>query len=58
MRVLYLSPTAAMGGAERVLLDLLGMVRKARPAWPLALVTGNDGPLVEDSCRSRWAPYH
>src|SRR6478735_3941943 len=51
MRVLYLSPTAAMGGAERVLLDLLGMVRKARPAWPLALVTGNDGPLVEDSRR-------
>ena len=51
MRVLYLSPTAAMGGAERVLLDLLAMVRKTRPAWPLALVTGNDGPLVEDSRR-------
>ena len=47
MRLLYLSPTAAMGGAERVLLDLLTMLRAARPAWALGLITGNDGPLAD-----------
>jgi glycosyltransferase involved in cell wall biosynthesis len=51
MRLLYLSPTAAMGGAERVLLDLLAMLRSARPTWTLGLISGNDGPLV-DSARA------
>jgi glycosyltransferase involved in cell wall biosynthesis len=51
MRLLYLSPLASMGGAERVLLDLLGMVRRARPAWPVGLVVAHDGPLADDSRR-------
>ena len=51
MRLLYLTPTAAMGGAERVLLDLLALMRRARPSWPIALVVGNDGPLVADAAR-------
>jgi glycosyltransferase involved in cell wall biosynthesis len=46
LRLLYLTPTAAMGGAERVLLDLLSMVRRARPSWRVGLVIGNDGPLA------------
>ena len=49
VRLLYLSPTAAMGGAERVLLDLLTMVREARPSWTIGLISGNDGPLVDDA---------
>ena len=49
VRLLYLSPTAAMGGAERVLLDLLTMVREARPAWAIGLISGNDGPLIDDA---------
>lgn len=49
MRLLYLNPTASMGGAERVLLDLLGSVRRARPAWKVGLIVGNDGPLAEDA---------
>lgn len=49
MRLLFLTPTAAMGGAERVLLDLLGTLRKARPEWPIRLVVGNDGPLARDT---------
>jgi glycosyltransferase involved in cell wall biosynthesis len=49
VRLLYLNPTAAMGGAERVLLDLLGIVRRAQPSWPLALIVGQEGPLAEDA---------
>ena len=40
-----------MGGAERVLLDLLALMRRARPSWPITLVVGNDGPLVADAAR-------
>ncbi len=46
MRVLYLSPTAALGGAERVLLDLLANVRQVQPTWQVSLLVANDGPLV------------
>ena len=51
MRLLYLTPTASMGGAERVLLDLVGMVRQARPSWSLGLIVGNDGPLAVEARR-------
>jgi glycosyltransferase involved in cell wall biosynthesis len=51
MRLLYLSPTASMGGAERVLLDLLIGIRRARPTWVLGLIVANDGPLVEEARR-------
>jgi glycosyltransferase involved in cell wall biosynthesis len=51
MRLLYLNPLASMGGAERVLLDLLGMVRRTRPTWPIGLVVGHDGPLADDARR-------
>jgi glycosyltransferase involved in cell wall biosynthesis len=51
VRLLYLTPTAAMGGAERVLLDLMAMVRREEPSWPVALVLGNDGPLADDARR-------
>jgi glycosyltransferase involved in cell wall biosynthesis len=51
MRLLYLSPSASMGGAERVLLDLLGMVRRVEPSWPVGLLVAGDGPLVDDARR-------
>ncbi|HEY7769709.1 glycosyltransferase family 4 protein [Longimicrobium sp.] len=47
MRVAYLSASGALGGAERVLLDVLASVRAAEPSWPLTLVSGEDGPLLE-----------
>lgn len=47
MKVVYLSPSAALGGAERCLLDLLTSVRKADPRCAVALVSAGDGPLVE-----------
>jgi len=51
MRLLYLNPVASRGGAERVLLDLVSMVRRARPAWPVGLLVANDGPMAEDARR-------
>ncbi len=49
MRLLYLTPTAAMGGAERVLLDVLAMVRSARPSWSIGVIVGNEGALAADA---------
>jgi glycosyltransferase involved in cell wall biosynthesis len=40
-----------MGGAERVLLDLLGMIRRAEPSWPLGLIVPSDGPLADEARR-------
>lgn len=40
-----------MGGAERVLLDLLALLRRVQPSWPIQLVIGNDGPLAADAAR-------
>jgi glycosyltransferase involved in cell wall biosynthesis len=34
-----------------VLLDVMAMIRKARPSWPIGLIVGNDGPLVGDAMR-------
>jgi glycosyltransferase involved in cell wall biosynthesis len=51
MRLLYLNPVSSMGGAERVLLDLLPMVRSARPSWSVGLLAGSDGPLVDEARR-------
>jgi len=47
LRILYLNPGAQLGGAERVLLDLITEVRQARPSWELHLISGEDGPLLE-----------
>jgi glycosyltransferase involved in cell wall biosynthesis len=47
LRILYLNPGAQLGGAERVLLDIITEVRRARPAWELNLISGEDGPLLE-----------
>ncbi len=47
MRILYLNPGAQLGGAERVLLDLITEIRGARPSWELNLISGEDGPLLE-----------
>lgn len=47
MRVLYLNPTAVLGGAERVLLSVMEAVRQAEPESALQLLLPGDGPLVE-----------
>ena len=46
MRILYLSSSGQMGGAERVLLDLAATLRRSRPDWELHLATVEPGPFV------------
>jgi glycosyltransferase involved in cell wall biosynthesis len=46
MRVMYLSSTGELGGAERSLLEVVASIRAARPSWPLHVVAATDGPLV------------
>jgi glycosyltransferase involved in cell wall biosynthesis len=45
--ILFLSPTGQMGGAEAALHEMLAALRAAHPSWPLSLVVGSEGPLVD-----------
>ncbi|HYR07228.1 MAG TPA: glycosyltransferase family 4 protein [Longimicrobium sp.] len=47
LSLVYLSASAAVGGAERALLDLLASLRVAEPAWRLAVVAPEDGALLD-----------
>ena len=47
MRVMYLSASAELGGAERSLLDILASIRQAEREWVLHFVCAADGPLTE-----------
>ncbi len=49
MRILFLSPSAQMGGAERSLLDCMASLRAAEPWWQLDLIAGEDGPLLPEA---------
>jgi glycosyltransferase involved in cell wall biosynthesis len=46
VRLLFLNAIGAVGGAERVLLDLLASLRRAEPNAELHLAAGTDGPLL------------
>ncbi|HUA36461.1 MAG TPA: glycosyltransferase [Candidatus Binataceae bacterium] len=47
MKILFLNPGAELGGAERSLLFLIESLRSARPHWPVELIAGAHGPLLE-----------
>jgi glycosyltransferase involved in cell wall biosynthesis len=47
LSIVYLSASAAVGGAERALLDLLASLRVAEPAWRLAVVAPEEGALLD-----------
>ena len=49
MRVLFLSASGAVGGAERSLLDVIDSLRQAEPGWLLQLLAAADVPLVEEA---------
>lgn len=51
MKAAFLSASGELGGAERVLLDLLAALRQAEPAWELHLVAGAEGPLPREAER-------
>lgn len=46
MKIVFLSASGQLGGAERVLLDLLAGLRKARPEWRLEVILSEEGPLL------------
>src|SRR5207245_10323461 len=47
VKIVYLNPTGQLGGAERVLLDLLASLRAAKPDWSTKLIVASEGPLAE-----------
>jgi len=49
LRLVFLNAIGEIGGAERSLLDILASLRAAQPSWPLHLVAGANGPLVEQA---------
>jgi len=46
VKLVFLNPSAQMGGAEAALYELLAALRGAHPAWSLGLVVAGEGPLV------------
>lgn len=52
VRIVYLSGSGQLGGAERCLLDLMESVHQREPSWELALIASRDGPLL-DAARMR-----
>ncbi len=49
MKVLFLSPSGTLGGAERVLLQMMGALRRSDPQLALALLSFDDGPLAAEA---------
>lgn len=47
MKIVYLNPSGQLGGAERMLLDVLASLRRVEPGWRLHLVASGQGALVE-----------
>jgi glycosyltransferase involved in cell wall biosynthesis len=45
VRVMYLSASGQLGGAETSLLEILASLRDAQPSWALHLLLGASGPL-------------
>jgi glycosyltransferase involved in cell wall biosynthesis len=45
VRVMYLSASGQLGGAETSLLEILASLRDAQPSWTLHLLVGASGPL-------------
>jgi len=49
VRIVFLNPAGAIGGAERALIDIIASLQKARPAWQLSLIAAADGDLVREA---------
>jgi glycosyltransferase involved in cell wall biosynthesis len=57
VRILFLNVTGALGGAERLLLDVLASLRQTDPALELHLALAADGPLAA-AARARDVVVH
>jgi glycosyltransferase involved in cell wall biosynthesis len=47
MKIVFLTASGQLGGAERLLLDLIGALREYRPGWDLRVVIAREGPFHE-----------
>lgn len=47
MKIVFLSPSGQMGGAEAALVDVIASLKEAEPDWELQLITAEAGPLTE-----------
>jgi glycosyltransferase involved in cell wall biosynthesis len=46
VRIVYLTGSTQLGGAERCLLDVMESVRSERPTWAFSLIASGEGPVV------------
>lgn len=49
MKIVFMNPVGAIGGAERVLLTMLAALLREQPDIQLHLIVGTDGPLIEQA---------
>jgi glycosyltransferase involved in cell wall biosynthesis len=47
MKIVYLNPSASLGGAERCLLDMMAAIRQTDPRIELYLLASTHGPLMD-----------
>jgi len=47
VRIAFLNPSGQLGGAEICLLDMIAVLRQARPDWEIHLIIAADGPLAQ-----------
>ncbi|MGQ0507682.1 MAG: glycosyltransferase family 4 protein [Myxococcaceae bacterium] len=48
-RILFLNPVGVVGGAERLLLDLIASLRSCAPQVDLSLICATEGPLLAEA---------
>ncbi len=49
MKIVFVNPVGAIGGAERLLLTMFAALQTAQPNLQLHLIVGTDGPLIESA---------
>jgi glycosyltransferase involved in cell wall biosynthesis len=48
LKILYLNPAGNVGGAERVMIDMLASLRMAHPDWQLEVIAAAPGALIKE----------
>lgn len=49
MKIVFVNPVGVIGGAERVLLNIMAALLNTQPDIQLYLIVGTDGPLIEQA---------
>lgn len=47
MRIVFLSPSGQLGGAEVCLLDMVAMLCRSQPGWKVFVIVAENGPIIE-----------